>query len=219
MQNILLIINLLLCATFCPAQTYTQESLCHSVRKAIKEDIYSDNDYTDSGACLPSYGQHLKYDLGYFAKVMLVVDDRIDSIVIDGSLVTIWADYRKGFAREGGRENIYNQFHDIYSSLFSFDEVQTISVFDCWDDCRNITYLPMKTDEPLIVMEGAKFYRRWYIPDVDYFDIVGEESFSNKEYYNENNELLGEILEIKVQSHITDPEREKKDLDLPLCQD
>ncbi|MCD8172047.1 MAG: hypothetical protein LUD76_01070 [Alistipes sp.] len=77
----------------------------------------------------------------------------------------------------------------------------------------------MKTDEPLIVIEGAKFYRRWYIPYVDYYDIVGEEIFSNKEYYNENNELLCEILEIKVQSHITDPEREKKDLELPLCQE
>ncbi|MCD8172048.1 MAG: hypothetical protein LUD76_01075 [Alistipes sp.] len=112
MQNILLIICLLLCATFCPAQTYTQEDLSDTVRKEIKEDIYSDKDYTNFGAC--PYCQHLRYDLGYFAKVMLVVDDRINSIVIDGSLVTIWGDYRKGFAREGGRENIYNQFHDIY---------------------------------------------------------------------------------------------------------
>jgi hypothetical protein len=178
-------------------QRYTQGSISDSMRVRIEEEV-ARRGYDKWST--PEYYPYLKKELNDFVPVMLVVNPAIDSIILNIPTITVYGDYRKRFALEGGRGMIYHQYHDLYSSLFSFPEIEQVSVYDCWDDCRNITYLPIiiEEDEFLVRMENAIFKREWYRPDQDYYHLIGRDRLADKSSYNDDGDFLSGVMEAMI---------------------
>ncbi|WP_299311412.1 hypothetical protein [uncultured Aquimarina sp.] len=75
---------------------------------------------------------------------------------------------------------LYNKFHAIYSKLFSFDAVQSISIYleDENNQRENYTYFPSKSDYE-IKPPNSVMQKKWYIPNIDYFEIFPEEELDS----------------------------------------
>lgn len=187
------------------AQTFTQNGMSDTFRKNIENSIFGDTG-REIGIT-PFFTPYLTNNLEYFLQIILTVDPAIDSIRYDGSTVSLYGDYQKRFVREGGYGNLYNQYHDIYSSLFSFKEVDAVSVWDCWDDCRNVTYIPIKSDEYAVRVENAVFKRSWYIPDLDYYHLL-EANLEHVENYDDYGDFRSGVLESLISS--TDVQTQEK---------
>ena len=196
MKQLLTIIIFCLYSFGISAQTFTQKDINDSLRTGIEKEIYGESGHNIW--VYPYYYQNLRNDISDFVLVMLVVNPAIDSITINIPSIAIYGNYQKRFAHEGGYEMIYSRFHDIYSSLFSFPEIDAIQVYDCWDDCRNITYLPIKSDDYITRIENACFRRAWYIPELDYYDLLGHDKLTDDVLFNADGELLADILDKSI---------------------
>ena len=202
------LITVLLFLAFCTttnsfdisAQTFAQSSISDSLRTKIEKVIWGKRNASKHWSVrpLPSFYEHLRNDVDEFILVMLVINQTIDSIILAPPTIAIYGNYPKRFVRGDGHNGMYRQYHDIYSSLFSFKEIDIIQVFDCWNNCRNVTFLPLKSHDYNIAMENAIFRRSWYIPELDYYELLGEDKMEDKKFYNEQWEFLSKELEILI---------------------
>lgn len=178
----------------------------NAIKKDIENDAYNPvikeniDEAVDEPQHQPFYS-HLRKNIKCFFKIMMAIEPAIDSISFNDSTVVLCADYTKGFLREGGYASIYYQLHDIYSSLFSFKEVKQVSLFDCMDDCRNITCLPIAGEEYLTVIENAVFKKSFYIQGMNYYRLLGDEILTNPDSFNDENEIYSQILNVKVREY------------------
>jgi len=75
---------------------------------------------------------------------------------------------------------LYDKFHSIYAKLFSYNGVKSISIYveDENNQRENYTYFPSKSDYE-IKPPNEVMLEKWYIPNIDYFEIFPEEELDS----------------------------------------
>ena len=165
------------------------------------------------------FSNNLTSDINTFFNKMLLIDNSLNSI-------KHYEDNVELYFTQGDSVNFYKNiygdssywvfnhymYHDIYNSLFSFSNVNSIKVYventitdksnlayNPKFSIRNITLLPLSGDYEILLPNGT-MKKKWYIKNSNYWDIISDEIFSSPKLFSDKN--LEEIKEESLDSII-----------------
>lgn len=100
--------------------------------------------------------------------------DFLDSVNFEEGRVTLVLSEEKGQEFYDLEEDypeswIYCNYHDIYTALFAFEEVQEVRIMHSGE---NITYLPCLGDYEPLRLPAPYMKREWYGESLDYGDFI-----------------------------------------------
>lgn len=129
-------------------------------------------------------------DLKSFLKRMIVNDENIECITLKNSVLTI--NYRPEFYRFQIMIEVYMQYNDKYRTLFSYDEIEAISIV--LTDGYNVTFLPTISSDYWFTVENAIMKKEWFVDNIDYVSLMGMKIAEDDNSFNKKSELRSTVL-------------------------
>jgi len=122
------------------------------------------------------FSKHYHPNLLHFIETVPSLEAGVEHIELNNDTVTIRliANEKVNYFEDAGDLSFtwrYDYFHDIYSTLFLYEQVNTVVVYYAYEPYSDLPALG--DNDPMILKDGMP--RKWYFPDLNYYMHVGHE--------------------------------------------